>query len=482
VIPPLPTGFRIAIDADTKQLDGTTLFGGSPARVLRLSASGLAAWTELRHGPVTSTASGVLARRLTDAGLAHPRPPAAGAPDVTVIVPVRDRPTMLAGCLAATGRRHPVVVVDDGSTDPRSVAAVAAEHGATLVCRSDNGGPGAARNSGLDRVTSEFVAFLDSDCVAKPDWIDLLAGHFGDPLVAAVAPQVVALAASDHAGSGLDLGARAGRVVPGTRIAYVPTAALIVRRAALCDVGVFDAALRYGEDVDLVWRLHAAGWRVRYDPAVQVRHHEPGTWSGLLARRFRYGTSAGPLARRHPTALAPLVLHPWPTLTVAGLLARRPLLAAASFAGSVLAMNRTLRRAGLPTTGVLPPMLTGVRQTWLGMGRYATQFAAPVLAAALLNPGGATRVVRWGRRAAAASLLLGPPLTEWVARRPALDPVRFTLVRVADDIAYGAGVWAGCVRANTGRPLRPTIAWRPLRITSPDTKGRRRWATPGSRR
>ena len=78
---------------------------------------------------------------------------------------------------------------------------------------------------------------------------------------------------------------------PGSRVSYVPTAALLVRRSALDSVaiddaaipapghlagpgplssrGVFDPALRYGEDVDLIWRLHDAGWRVRYEPSVQ---------------------------------------------------------------------------------------------------------------------------------------------------------------------------------------------------------------------
>src|ERR1700734_3024607 len=98
-------------------------------------------------------------------------------------------------------------------------------------------------------------------------------------------------AATDHrAGSeksALDLGERGARVAPMTRVAYVPTAALLARRAALG--GGFDEALRWGEDGDLVWRLTEAGWRVRYDPGVRVRHREPASRAALLRRRFRYG-------------------------------------------------------------------------------------------------------------------------------------------------------------------------------------------------
>jgi mycofactocin system glycosyltransferase len=462
VTTPVPAGFRIDLDPEVKHLAEDIWFGGSPERVLRLTPAGLAAWRELSAGPVASRSAGLLARRLTDAGLAHPRPPApAGPAEVTVVIPVLDRADMLARCLSGLGGRHRVLVVDDGSADPRAIADVAGGHGARLVRRPVNGGPAAARNTALEHVRSELVAFVDSDCVPDPSSIDLLAAHFADPAVAAVAPRIIPLGTAALAGGSiLDLGARPARVLPNTRVSFVPTATLVVRRAALLDVtrptGVFDPTLRYGEDVDLVWRLHEAGWRVRYDPAVRVGHQEPATIIGLLSRRFRYGTSAAPLGLRYPTSVPPLVLSPWPTLTVAALLARRPLLAAAAFGLGVATMTRTLRRAGVPARGVSAAMLTAVRQTWLGIGRYGTQFAAPLLVLAARPR---------GNRVAAASLLLGPALTAWAAHRR--HPVRFVLGHLADSIAYGAGVWAGCLAHRTAVPLRPHIAWR-----SPATTGR----------
>jgi hypothetical protein len=118
-------------------------------------------------------------------------------------------------------------------------------------------------------------------------------------------------------------------------------------------------------------------------------------------------------------------------------------------------MRATLRRAGLPTAGVPRAMAQGAYQTWLGIGRYGTQFAAPLLAASL---------VAGRRRIAAASLLFGPPLAEWAGRRGTLDPVRYVLGRLADDVAYGSGVLAGCLAGRTTAPLRPRVGRRPLRI------------------
>ncbi len=514
---PLPAGFGIEMDASTRVLSDGSLFGGSPGRVLRLTAAGSTALAELRAGPARSAAARQLARRLTDAGLAHPiPPPRAAAPEtalpetarpetarpgtalpgtalpgtalpetVTVVIPVRDRAAMLDRCLAAAGRQYPVLVVDDGSQDPRAIAAVAARHGATLLRRDASGGPAAARNTGLAAASSSLIAFLDSDCVPPPGWITRLTAHFADPLVGAAAPRIVAAqsgqarspaAAYAAACASLDLGGRPARVRPGSRVSYVPTAALLVRRSALDSVAaghdIFDPALRYGEDVDLIWRLHDAGWRVRYEPSVRVPHDGPACWPGLLGRRYRYGTSAAPLARRHPASLAPLILQPWPAITVAALLGRRPAVAAAAGVAAWLDLTAAVRRAGVPADGAAGATVTAVRQTWLGLGRYATQFAAPVLLLALARPGGRSAARRLGRRAAAASLLLGPALTAYADRKPDLDPARFTLARIADDVCYGAGVWAGCLRERTAIPVRPAISLRPLRVSGPPANGK----------
>lgn len=463
VIAPLPAGFRIELDESARELETGLWFGGVPARVTRLSGAGLRALDELRDGPVASPTAGRLARRLTDSGLVHPVPPAVRPPfDLTVLIPVLDRPESLDRCLAAVGREHPVVVVDDGSRDAGAIARVTARHGARLLRRDVNGGPGAARNTGLEAITTEFVALLDSDCAPPAGWLAPLVAHLADPLVAAAAPRITSIAPVTWAGryttvrGSLDLGSRPSRVAPRARVSYVPTAALVVRRSALADVagprGVFEEQLRVGEDVDLIWRWDAADRRVRYVPEVRVDHQEPSTWRSLLRRRFSYGTSAAPLALRHPDAGAPLVLHPWLGLTVAALLARRPVPAVAAYALGVRAMTRRLEAASVPTTGTARAMAEGVRQTWLGVGRYLTQFAAPALVAAVVLPGSR------GRRLAAASLLLGPPLTSWARHREVLDPIRYTAGHLADEIAYGAGVWAGCRTHRTTAPLRPAIA------------------------
>ncbi len=447
--------------------EGTVLVGGTPGRVITLTPAGVRAVAGLLlvDGPSGSDEARDLGRRLVDAGMAHPRPrsvrSAAERLSVTVVVPVRDRPDLLDRCLASLGSEVPVVVVDDASRRPDRVAAVCRDHGAHLLRREANGGPAAARNTALDGIDTDLVAFVDSDCTVGPGWLEGLVWQFADPVLAAVAPRIrpeptegsgrpSVLARFTDRHSALDLGAAEGEVGPTRAVRYVPTAALIARRGAL--LGGFDEDLRVGEDVDLVWRLLDAGWHVRYAPSVAVAHREPTSWRGALARRVRYGTSAAPLARRHPGRLAPVELRVWPTAAALSLLAGRPRLAALIVAGSALSLARTVRPLGIPAWRALRWSAEGTGWTVIGLGRASTMLAAPALIAL------ATR--RRGRRCAAALALL-PAVVDWVRQRPDLDIPRWVAASLADDMAYGAGVWFGCLRSDSFGPLVPALGRTP---------------------
>ena len=217
-------------------------------------------------------------------------------------------------------------------------------------------------------------------------------------------------------------------------MSYVPAAAIVCRTAALRGVGGFAEELRWGEDVDLVWRLVEAGWRCRYEPAVVVTHRARPAVGAWLRQQYEYGTSAAPLARRHPGALAPLRISGW-TLAAWGLVAlRRPFAAVVLTAGTAVALQRKLR-------GVPPAVSTDlvVRGT-LAAGEQlagATSRTWWPLAVALLG-------VRRTRPAVVAALVAPAVLGAWRARSS--RPTRSVVMRLAGDAAYGAGVWRGAAR------------------------------------
>jgi mycofactocin glycosyltransferase len=136
--------------------------------------------------------------------------------------------------------------------------------------------------------------------------------------------------------------------------------------------------------------------------------------------------------------------------------------ALAAYGAATGQLVRLLREWDVPPRGVLGPMAASVRQTWLGTGQWSIQYALPLVAAGIARPGGRSRHTRLLRRLALTSLVAGPPVAAWLRSRPGLDPVRFTLAYLADEIAYGAGAYRGAVTERLAEPLLPRVAWRPL--------------------
>lgn len=455
-------GWRIHLDRRTRVgAAGSVLLGGSPWRISRVAAPAQDLVERLRRAgrtgvPLTDPVDRRAGRLLVDRGFAHPLPSVGDATRCCVVVPVLDNPDGLDRLLS--GLPGPAVVVDDGSTDAAAIRTVAERHGAHLLRHERNLGPAAARNTGLAATTGELVAFVDSDCQAPADWLDHLVGHFDDPAVAVVAPRIVPMSHDttvigrfERTRSALDMGLDPQLVRPGSRLSFVPSAAMVVRRAALADVGGFDERLRLGEDVDLCWRLADRGWLVRYEPRGHVDHEvrsRPGTW---LHRRYQYGTSAADLDARHPGRLTPARPSAW-NLAALGLVAYgRPTLAGATAATAATLLRSRL--AGLPAaTGLATRVVAqGVVADAAAVGHLLRREWWPVGALALVTTP-RSRIAR-----AAATCMLAPIAWELAARPPQLDPVRYTLMRLAEDAAYGTGVIASSIRARTAAPLLPLV-------------------------
>lgn len=393
---------------------GPVIVAGSPLRLFRTTTAGTSVAERLEAGK--DVADSKLTARLLDSGAIHPGvhdPVEFTVDDVTIVTPrlVRHEHTRVF----TDGR----IVVDDGSTPPI--------RDATLRLPI-NQGPAAARNAARPLVTTPLIAFLDADVDVGPDpatWLGPLLGHFDDDTVGLVAPRVLG-----EQGSPLDLGAAPARIRAGTRVSYVPGAALVLRIEAFDAIGGFDPTLRFGEDVDLVWRLDEAGWRCRYEPASTVWHEPRPTMWERLRQHAAYGSSAAPLALRHPRSLAPAACNGWTAAVWAAVAAGHPVAAGALAVGSAAA----LRLDGVPERAAFGLALHG----HVAAGR---QFAQAV------------------RRAWWPIIVLGA-LVSRRARRVALASFIIGRSQTPTDLAYGWGVWTGMWRHRTMAPIRPTIsAW-----------------------
>jgi mycofactocin system glycosyltransferase len=270
------------------------------------------------------------------------------------------------------------------------------------------------------------------------------------------------LARYETARSSLDLGPTAAAVRPHSRVSYVPSATVLMRVSALSNG--FDEQKPVAEDVDAIWRLCGAGWRVRYEPAAVVRHDHRTVPEEWLGRRMFYGTGAALLAERHGSAVAPMVLAPWAAALAVVVLAQRRWSAPAAAA---LCLAATARNARL-LRGTESPVQTAGTVTLIGVVSVAHQAAAALtrhywpltLPAALFS--------RRARRA-----LIVAALAQGVAdhrrTRPQLDVVRYVVALRLDDLAYGAGLWRGAIQGRSPRALVPLLRSAP---TNPNSESR----------
>ncbi len=456
---------RYVIDASVRRVgSGTVLVGGSPLKLFRLTGAGAGLLDNIESGQAIEMSPPVsrLLDRLVDAGVLHPTfdgtitSDASTAGTVTVVIPAYNTSTDAQRRLVQQCRAHggaaidAVLIVDDASTTP-----IADVDGATVVRASVNGGPGVARAIGLALAKTPLVAFVDTDMELGPDWLAPLLDHFADTRVALVAPRVASapgsslLARYEVARSPLDLGDEPARVRAGTRVSYVPAALMVCRVDALRAVDGFDSAMRVGEDVDLVWRLDQAGWQIRFEPAVTVRHQPRTSWIQWTRQRCSYGTSAAPLAQRHQGALAPVRVSAWSVASWLAVAAGWPVVGGAVAAVTTALLARKLRT--IPDGGREAIRLAALGHIFAGRS-LATGLSRAwwplTLMAAVLS--------KRARRVALVAFT-APAAIDWLTKRPPIDPVRYVAIRALDDIAYGAGLWQGCIAARSLDALRPDL-------------------------
>ncbi len=207
------------------------------------------------------------------------------APRVTVVIPAYNSEAFLADAIdSALAQEYDgeieVIVVDDGSTD--GTAVVAGRYPEVTLFSQPNQGPGVARNVAIEAATGEMIAILDSDDLMLPGRLRKQVEHLREhPEEGAViglhsvrvAPSVDApswLFDLEATGAGADAqdSAILGRYVTATMMAW---------RRTFDEVGLYDPAFRFAEDVDWLIRLMDAGKPVgTLDEALIVRRVHGG--------------------------------------------------------------------------------------------------------------------------------------------------------------------------------------------------------------
>lgn len=196
-----------------------------------------------------------------------------------------------------------VILVDNGSSDGSVEMAEREFANVTrfklrIVRNSENRGFCAANNQGIAAARGEFIALLNNDAEADPEWLRQLQTAFDSPEVGMAASKILVYedpSRIDKVGhliypDGQNRGRGAGEVDRGQfdqaeEVLWPDGCAAMYRKEMLDRIGGFDEDFfAYGDDAELGLRARIAGYSCRYIPTAVVRHHR-GTTLGLGSAR-----------------------------------------------------------------------------------------------------------------------------------------------------------------------------------------------------
>jgi GT2 family glycosyltransferase len=223
-------------------------------------------------------------------------------PSASVIVLNLNGKRYLNGCIESllsqqlSGGKE-IIVVDNGSSDG-SVEHVRTQWPQVCVVEADrNLGFAEGNNLGIAQARGHHIVLLNNDTRARPGWLAaLVSAADADDSIGAVTSKLVYMrqpdiiqnagslllsdgSAGDRGSDEVDVGQYDSR----EEVFAACGCAMLVKRAALTDAGLFDPTFFcYYEDTDLSWRMRLRGWRILYEPAASVEHLHSGTsveWS-----------------------------------------------------------------------------------------------------------------------------------------------------------------------------------------------------------
>lgn len=225
-------------------------------------------------------------------------------PIVSVIVPCYNSERTIRACLRSIlDQRAPFpfhIIVVDSSTDSTPQIVESEFPSVRLIHLQQRTFAGAARNRGARATRSEYLMMIDSDCIARPDVIERAVRRHSEDRFAAV---------------GGSLGNGTPRSLSGW-ISYliefkeymptaperlektVPTAIVAYRREALERFGFFDEDMWLAEDILFNWKMHSAGERILFDPAIEVTHLNRTGWREVLSYQISLGRCSAEARRR----------------------------------------------------------------------------------------------------------------------------------------------------------------------------------------
>jgi GT2 family glycosyltransferase len=225
---------------------------------------------------------------------------------ISVVVVNWNGKPLLADCLASlrsqTFPEFEVLVVDNGSTDGSSDFVQEAFPQFKLIQLNENRGFAGGNNAGIRQASGEWIALINNDAVADPNWLSCLYRAVKDNVQVGLAASRVVLTsgALDSAGDGMTIAgvpykrghgnAPDGIFLKPAEVFGASGCGVLLRRSMLDRIGLLDEDFFcIYEDGDLNFRARLAGFHCIYVPEAMIVHRLHGTLGRLSKTYVYYG-------------------------------------------------------------------------------------------------------------------------------------------------------------------------------------------------
>lgn len=226
-------------------------------------------------------------------------------PRASAVILTYDRPSSLAGALAAVGAQTvplEIVVVHDGDKHADEVDRLCERAGARLL-RVPQGGIAKARNHGTKRATHDVILGLDDDCEPVPEWAARMIEAF-DRGAEVVAGGVINAEADNPYGAATQV--IHDHLMDTPDLTYATTNNIGARRHVFLHVPYDPAYMTAGEDRDWCRRVERLGYRLERVPEAAVLHRQPLTLKSFVRKHATYGRGSSQFRHEHETPRFPV--------------------------------------------------------------------------------------------------------------------------------------------------------------------------------
>ncbi len=254
--------------------------------------------------------------------------------DISVIVTCLNEEKNISECLLSIlnqtyiSNQYEIIVADSCSKDRTQeiVHEIAAMHPKIRLVLNFEKGTASGRNAGLKASKYDMVAFIDADCIAPPDWLEILSCNYQELIVTDkclvavggtnIPPdktsrfvKAIGVCMDSYLGSFTSVQGR--RYQNRKEVSSLANLNVLYDKQKLAEIGYYDESLvNEAEDADLNYRLTALGYKMVFIPNSYVWHKMRSTPKKWLQNMFRYGKGRARLLKRYPKMWEPCYFFP----------------------------------------------------------------------------------------------------------------------------------------------------------------------------